>query len=111
VTTRRFLVVFLISFQYTVLGYNGSMSIHDDLALEWADIDGQGLVRVYPTTDFKSGFVFVAHIGMAAEQVEYYPEVLLTSNKLTVRIPENDDGLDHRLAHAIDAALENAVNT
>lgn len=85
------------------------MNTHDDLELEWADIEGQGLVRVFPTANFKSGFVLVAHIGLAAEQVEYYPEVLLTESKLTVTIPPNDEGLDHRLAHAIDTTLHDAA--
>ena len=43
------------------------MNTHDDLELEWSDIEGQGLVRVFPVTNFKSGFVLVAHIGLAAE--------------------------------------------
>ena len=86
------------------------MNTHDDLELQWADTEGQGLVRVFPTANFKSGFVLVAHIGLAAEQVEYYPEVLLTESKLTVTIPPNDDGLDHRLAHAIDTTLHDAAN-
>ena len=85
------------------------MNTHDDLELEWADIESQGLVRVYPTKDFKSGFVLVAHIGLAAENVEYYPEVLLTEHKVTVTIPPSDDGLDHRLAHSIDATLHDAA--
>lgn len=85
------------------------MNIHDDLTLEWADIDGQGLVRVFPVKGFKVGFVMVAHIGLAAEKVEYYPEVLLTNSKVTVTIPPNDDGLDHRLAHVIDATLSDAA--
>lgn len=87
------------------------MNTHDDLELQWADIEGQGLVRVFPTANFKSGFVLVAHIGLAAEQAGYYPEVLLTESKLTVTIPPNDDGLDHRLAHAIDTTLHDAANT
>ena len=87
------------------------MNTHDDLELEWSDIEGQGLVRVFLVTNFKSGFVLVAHIGLAAEQVEYYPEVLLTESKLTVTIPPSDDGLDHRLAHAIDATLHEAAST
>ncbi len=86
------------------------MNTHDDLELEWADIEGQGLVRVFPIQDFRSGFVLVAHIGLAAEQVEYYPEVLLTERKLTVTISPNDEGLDHRLAHAIDATLHESTN-
>lgn len=86
------------------------MDIHDDLGFEWADIEGQGLVRVFAVPNFRSGFVMVAHIGLAAEQTDYFPEVLLTEKKLTVTIPPNDDGLDHRLAHAIDAALSDAAH-
>lgn len=85
------------------------MNIHDDLALEWADIDGEGLVRVFPIADFKSGFVMLAHIGLAAEKIDYFPEILLTTSKLTVTIPPQDEGLDHRLAHAIEAALNDAA--
>lgn len=85
------------------------MSKHDDLALEWANIDGEGLVRVFPLANFKSGFVMVAHIGLAAEKVDYFPEVLLSNDKLTVTIRPNDDGLDHRLAHAIDGVLTDAT--
>lgn len=84
--------------------------MHDDLALEWADIDGEGLVRVFPTKDFRSGFVMVAHIGLAAEKVDYFPEVLLTEQKVTVTIRPQDDGLDHRLAHAIDTTLYDAAH-
>lgn len=81
------------------------MNIHDDLDVEWAVIEGEGLVRVFVTADFKRGFVLVAHIGLAAERAGYYPNVLLTSQKVTVTIPPHDDGLDHRLAHEIDAVL------
>jgi pterin-4a-carbinolamine dehydratase len=84
--------------------------MHDDLALEWADIDGEGLVRVFPTTDFKGGFVMVAHIGLAAEKVDYFPEVLLTEKKVTVTIRPQEDGLDYRLAHVIDNTLYDAAN-
>jgi pterin-4a-carbinolamine dehydratase len=84
---------------------------HDDLALEWANIDGEGLVRVFPVDTFKSGFVLSAQIGMAAEQLGFYPEVLLTPSKVTVTIPGDSDGRDHQLAHAIDAALSNATKS
>lgn len=85
------------------------MNVHDDLQLEWANIDGEGLVRVYPTEGFHNAFALVAHIGQAAEQIEYYPEILLTATKVTVTIPEDKNGFDHHLAHAIDDALHNAV--
>lgn len=84
------------------------MNIHDDLQLEWADIEGEGLVRVFPVETFRKGFVLVAHIGQSAEAVEYYPEIVLNHKKVVVTIPPNDDGLDHRLAHAIDNALGSA---
>lgn len=85
------------------------MNIHDDLDLEWADIEGEGLIRVFPISSFKAGFVFLAHVGLAAEKVKYFPIVVLSSSKLTITIPANDDGLDHRLAHAIDTELANAT--
>ena len=86
------------------------MAIHDDLALEWADIDGEGLVRVFPVANFKVGFVLTAHIGKAAEDTDFYPEVLLSSKKLTVTIPDDSDGRDHKLARAIDDILSDAAN-
>lgn len=85
------------------------MNIHDDLPVEWADIDGQGLVRVYSTDSFKSGFALLALIGSVAEQLEYYPEVVLSSAKLTVTVPENDEGKDHQLVHAIESTLRNEI--
>lgn len=88
-----------------------SMNIHEDLELEWADIDGEGLVRVFSLANFRSGFVMLAHIGMAAEELDYFPEVLLTQKKMTITIREHSDGLDHRLAHAIDSALHDAAKS
>lgn len=87
------------------------MDMHDDIDLQWADIDGQGLVRVVPVDSFKTGFVFLAHVGLAAEQTEYFPEVTLTTSKLTIVIPPHSDGLDHRLAHAIDGVLSDAAQS
>ena len=87
------------------------MNTHDNLSVEWATIDGTGLVRVFPVADFKSGFALTARIGMAGEHTGYYPEVLLTTDKLTVTIPPQDEGLDHRLAHAIDDSLRNATRS
>lgn len=86
------------------------MYIHDDLAVEWADIDGEGLVRVFPVVDFKTGFVLTAHIGLAAEKTDYFPEVILTPSKVTVTIPSDSDGRDHQLAHAIDAIRDEAAD-
>lgn len=82
---------------------------NNDLAVEWSDIEGEGLVRVFPVPSFKAGFVVTAHIGLAAEQVDYYPEVQLTAKKVIVTIPPHDDGLDYRLAHGIDDVLADAA--
>lgn len=85
--------------------YTGSMSIHDDLSVEWAAIDGEGLVRVFPVADFKSGFALTAQLGLAGDRTGYYPEVVLTTEKVTVTIRPENDGLDHKLAHEIDQSL------
>ena len=87
------------------------MTNQDDLAVEWSDIEGEGLVRVFPVESFRAGFVLTAHIGLAAEQSDYYPEVQLSARKVIVTIPPHDDGLDHRLAHAIDDVLSNAAES
>lgn len=81
------------------------MNVHDDLQLEWANIEGEGLVRVFPVRSFREGFVLITRIGQAAEKADYYPELVLTQAKVTVTIPPQAEGLDHRLAHAIDAEL------
>ena len=87
------------------------MNTHDDLSVEWANIDGEGLIRVFPVADFKSGFALTARIGIAGERTGLYPEVLLSAQKVTVTIRPDSDGLDHRLAHAIDESLSDAVTT
>lgn len=85
------------------------MNIHDDVSVEWAVIDGEGLVRVFPVADFRSGFALTAAAGKAAEELGHYPEVTLGSHKVTVTIPQDGEGRDHQLAHAIDTALGNAT--
>ncbi len=81
------------------------MNVHDDIPLEWAIIDGEGLVRVYNTQSFRQGFEMVTLIGGVAEQIGYFPEVQLSTQKLIVTVPEDGEGLDHQLVHAIDATL------
>ena len=86
------------------------MDTAHDIALEWSDIDGEGLVRVFPVSSFKTGFVMAAHIGLAAEKTNYYPEVLLSPTKVVVTIPPDSDGLDRQLALGIDEALHDAAS-
>lgn len=83
------------------------MNVHDDLPLEWADIDGEGLIRVYPVDSFKSGFALLALVGGVAEQLQFYPEITLSATKLTVTVPEDFEGKDHQLVHAIESTLHN----
>lgn len=82
----------------------------NDLNVAWSEIDGEGLVRVIPADSFKTGFIVLATIGKEAEKLGYYPEILLTSEKITVTIPENDNGRDHELARTIDDVLDDATN-
>lgn len=81
------------------------MNTHDDLSVQWAVIDSEGLVRVVPTDSFRTGFALTAQVGLAADELEYYPIVTLAADKVTITIPFDDDGVSHRLAHAIDTAL------
>lgn len=87
------------------------MNIHDDLALEWADIPGEGLVRVFTTASFKDGIALTAQIGEAASGLGRFPEVLITPVKVTVTIPADIDGRDHQLAHVIDKLIDDDTNT
>ena len=81
------------------------MSKEDNLDVEWSALDGEGLVRVIPTDSFKTGFILTAEIGKTAEALGYFPEVTLSSEKVTIKIEPQDDGLDHKLAVAIDTFL------
>lgn len=87
------------------------MNIHDDLPLEWADIDGQGLVRVYNIPGFKTGFGLVSLIGGVAEEIGFFPEVTLSDKKLTIVVPEDDEGRDHQLVHTIEATLRDETSS
>lgn len=84
--------------------------MHNDLSVEWSDIAGEGLVRVFPVADFKSGFALTAQLGLAGERTGYYPEVVLTTSKVTVTIRPESDGLHHKLAHEIDQSLSTRID-
>ncbi len=77
----------------------------DDLSVQWAELEGEGLERVVNTDSFRSGFVLVGEVGKTAEGLGYFPEVKLASDKVIITIPYDEDGLAHQLALAIDGIL------
>ena len=93
------------------LYYTRTMNTYDDISLQWAVIDDDGLVRVVNTDSFKSGFALIAQIGVAADELGYYPVVTLATDKVTLTIPFDDDGRAHRLAHMIDDTLGDATDS
>ncbi len=85
------------------------MNTQDDLSVQWAELEGEGLERVVKTDSFRSGFVLVGEVGKTAEGLGYFPEVKLGSDKVVISIPYDDDGLAHQLAQAIDGILGDAT--
>ena len=85
------------------------MNTQDDLSVEWAELEGEGLERVVKTDSFKSGFVRTGEVGKTAEGLGYFPDVKLSSDKVIIAIPYDDDGLAHQLAQAIDGILGDAT--
>ena len=47
----------------------------------------------------------IAAIGPIAEQNEYYPDMMLSRDKITITIDDEDEQKAHDLAMAIDAIL------
>lgn len=83
----------------------------DTLDKEWSLIDGQGLVRVFPTDRYRTGFVLIATVGPLAEKHDYYPDILLSRDQVTVTIDDENEEIAYRLAAEIDAALDAATPT
>lgn len=77
----------------------------DQLSVEWARIDGQGLVRVVPVDRYRTGFVVIAKVGPLAERYDYYPDMLLSADKVTITIDDANEDVAFELAAAIDKAL------
>ncbi len=78
--------------------------LSENLSVEWSDIDGQGLVRVFEPRNFRAGLAIVSMIADVAEEVGYEPTLELTPSKLTVTIAEDDSAGRHTaLASGIDA--------
>jgi len=60
------------------------------LSVEWSQIEGEGLVRVVPTEDFKTGVLLVAELAQIAEAQNHDPEVLLTNDKVVITLYSHD---------------------
>lgn len=77
----------------------------DTLSRDWSLIDGQGLIRVVLIDTYKTGFVLITRIGILADEYEYYPELTLGREKVTITIDDADEAKAYALAAAIDIAL------
>lgn len=73
---------------------------------EWSQIDGQGLVRVFPVDAYRTGFMVIATIGPLAEKHDYYPDILLSRDQVTVTIDDENEQTAYQLAAEIDAAFD-----
>lgn len=77
----------------------------DSLSTEWSRTDGEGLVRILPIDGYKTGFIVMANIGPLAEQLNYFPEMTLTNEKVVVKIDDSEEQTAFTLAAAIDQAF------
>jgi len=81
------------------------MSVESGLSLQWARLEGEGLVRVIKTGSFEDALGVIKVIGEVVNRVGYEPNVSLEPGKVTVMIPEDTSGVYTKLAHELDAVL------
>lgn len=76
------------------------------LNVAWSHIPGQGLVRVFQTSNFGDGLRLVNVIGKVAEQQAHHPDALLRYDEVELTLTTHDAGgitmADIELAKAID---------
>lgn len=77
----------------------------ENLSYDWSLIDGQGLVRVVPIDTYKTGFVLITHIGTLADEYDYYPDLTLGREKVTITIDDANEATAYALAAEIDKIL------
>jgi 4a-hydroxytetrahydrobiopterin dehydratase len=69
--------------------------------------EGDEIVRTYDRRDFNGSIAFVNAIAAAANAADHHPDLVLSWNRLTVRLSSHDAGgiteRDLRLAAQIDA--------
>jgi 4a-hydroxytetrahydrobiopterin dehydratase len=69
--------------------------------------DGNEIARTFDRGDFNGSIAFVNAIAAAANAADHHPDLLVSWNRVTVRLSSHDAGgitnRDVRLAHQIDA--------
>ncbi len=69
--------------------------------------DGNEIGRTFDRGDFNGSIAFVNAIAAAANAADHHPDLLVSWNRVTVRLASHDAGgitnRDVRLAHQIDA--------
>ncbi|MFZ1812369.1 MAG: hypothetical protein WAU02_02465 [Candidatus Saccharimonadales bacterium] len=82
----------------------------ESLSHEWSRTDSEGLQRVVRTDSFAVGSVVVAKISLIAEDVAYYPEVLLQRERVIITIDDSDEVKAFALAARIDTLLDETTS-
>jgi 4a-hydroxytetrahydrobiopterin dehydratase len=84
-------------------------NLPEDLNVAWSNIDGEGLVRVVPTSSFREGVVLVTKLAELAEAQGHDPDVVLTNSKVVITLFSHDvqeiTDRDIQFARAVDALL------
>ena len=74
----------------------------------WSEVDGS-LVRTFKTPDFLAAFHLVSAVVAPAEALNHHPDIAFGWGYVQITLTTHDSGglteLDHRLAEAIDVAL------
>lgn len=69
--------------------------------------DGGWLVKVLTFEDFRAAMAFVNRVAELAEERNHHPDLLISWNRVTLRLTTHDrgglTGLDFDLARAVDA--------
>lgn len=78
----------------------------ESLSTAWSRTDSEGLVRVIPTDGFRTSFVVVAKIGPLAEDITWYPELIMSSEQVVVKIDDTDEPKAFQLAARIDELFD-----
>jgi 4a-hydroxytetrahydrobiopterin dehydratase len=84
-------------------------NLPEDLNVAWSNIDGEGLVRVVPTSSFREGVVLVTKLAELAEAQGHDPDVVLTNSKVVITLFSHDvqeiTDRDIQFARAVDVLL------
>ncbi|MBP7760215.1 4a-hydroxytetrahydrobiopterin dehydratase [Candidatus Saccharibacteria bacterium] len=79
------------------------------LSTAWSRTDSEGLTRVIDTDSFRTSFVMVAKIGRVAEDLKYYPELVMSNDTVIIKIDDSDEAKALQLARLLDELLDETV--